>query len=206
MTENKTQKVNKGGRPKGKMSQEKIESMKEKRLVLNNSQGITNKEYDAMPQAMQEYSHRQVTSYLSMLVNRGKMDKPDPNLPQQLQDRIEEYFDFAEQMNMKLNPSHLALALGVSTRTLYKWLNDNKRPQRAEVIETALAMIEGSLSSEMQYGGINPVSGIFLLKNWAGYKNENEVVVQGGTPVQAIEGTAEEIAKKYLDSAPIDDE
>ena len=55
----------------------------------------------------------------------------------------------------------------------------------------------------MQNGKINPVSGIFLLKNNWGYRDEKEVTVKPSNGFGA-ETSPEELQKKYIDSIDAD--
>ncbi len=160
----------------------------------------------ANKQVMTEYDPAVLQNFLINLSKVGREQKPDPKDPQALEDRIEDYFNACAELHIKPNPSHLAMALGTSRTTMMNWANDHSRYIiRQEVIENALNMIEALTTAEMQYGGINPVSGIFLLKNWSGYKNETEVTVQATTLGLPVESSAEEIAQNYIDSVPDDE-
>jgi hypothetical protein len=57
-------------------------------------------------------------------------------------------------------------------------------------------MLESLMEQYMSTGKINPVSGIFLLKNNHGYKDQTESVVIKKDPYES--GDPEEIARRYL--------
>ncbi len=53
----------------------------------------------------------------------------------------------------------------------------------------------------MQNGKINPVSGIFLMKNNFGYADKSEVVLTPNNPLGESRSQAE-LEQKYLDALP----
>ena len=65
-------------------------------------------------------------------------------------------------------------------------------------------MIEEQWADYMQNGKINPASGIFLGKNWFGYKDVADVVVTPNNPYQAT--SDDELKGKYLTDVPENDE
>ena len=65
-------------------------------------------------------------------------------------------------------------------------------------------MIENLMENYMQNGKINPVSGIFLMKNNFGYQDKTEYVLTPNTHSDS-DYDADDIKKRYLtDSATID--
>lgn len=65
-------------------------------------------------------------------------------------------------------------------------------------------MIEEQWADYMQNGKINPASGIFLAKNWYGYKDVADVVVTPNNPMQDLD--SETARKRILDALPAEDE
>lgn len=57
------------------------------------------------------------------------------------------------------------------------------------------------MEAYMTNGKINPVSGIFLLKNNHGYTDKQEIEVKAVNTL-GEEGNKEEIAQRYLDALP----
>jgi hypothetical protein len=55
----------------------------------------------------------------------------------------------------------------------------------------------------MQNGQINPVSGIFLMKNNFGYADKQEVVVTPQSPLGETKDT-KELEDRYIDSVVVD--
>ena len=67
-------------------------------------------------------------------------------------------------------------------------------------------MLDAQMSDYMQNGKINPVSGIFLMKNNFGYADKTEVVVTPNSPLGA-ETSQKELEDKYMDSVvDVDDD
>lgn len=146
------------------------------------------------------------------------MNLPDIDLTdiEQVQNRLQEYFEIRFRQDMKPTVSGLAMALGMNRRMLWAIVNDqstgsagykkaNLVPEVAHAIKKAYAFMELQWEDYMQNGKINPVSGIFLGKNNYGYQDKQEVVL---TPNQNLgdEQNAEQLTEKYLDSVVIDED
>ena len=104
---------------------------------------------------------------------------------------------------MKPSVSGLALAFDVDRKTIWAWANGvDSKTLPAEVrkaIQKAYRMLNAQMEDYMQNGKINPVSGIFLMKNNMGYQDKQEVVL---TPNSALgeETSAEELQQKYIEA------
>ena len=86
--------------------------------------------------------------------------------------------------------------------TLWKWANgvDSKTlpPESRNLVKKAYQLLNAQMENYMQNGKINPVAGIFLMKNNMGYADKQEVVL---TPNQQLgdQVPAEDLEKKYLE-------
>lgn len=112
---------------------------------------------------------------------------PDINTndPQQVTERIDQYHLFCIQRDIKPDMSGLAMALGVTTKTVWAWENgvDSNKPQSVRnAIKKGRQMNEILLAQMMMNGKINPVTGIFLMKNNHGYKDQQDVVLTPNNP------------------------
>ena len=68
-----------------------------------------------------------------------------------------------------------------------------------------MKLLDAQMTDYMQNGKINPVSGIFLMKNNFGYADKQEVVVTPNNPLG--DGQDEkQLEEKYQDSVIIDAE
>ena len=96
----------------------------------------------------------------------------------------------------------MALAFGVDRKTIWAWANgvDSKTlpAESRNLIKKAYQLLNAQMESYMQNGKINPVAGIFLMKNNMGYADKQEVVL---TPNQQLgeQVPAEDLEKKYLE-------
>lgn len=118
--------------------------------------------------------------------------------PQQVRDRLTQYFDYCAQNDRKPQIVGMANWLGVHRDTLNEWKRGIRRKDtHNDIVQKALAMLEEMWADYMQNGKINPASGIFLAKNWFGYKDVQDVVVTPQSPYES--GSAEEVAQRYID-------
>jgi hypothetical protein len=144
------------------------------------------------------------------LFNLPSIDLKDP---QQVNDRLNEFFQIHAEADMKPTVAGMGMALGLDRRRLWEIKTGNYGTQRAmedlptltkDSIKKAYEYMEILWENYMQNGKINPVSGIFLGKNNFGYQDKTEMVVTPNTNSDT-DFSAEDIRKRYLpDSATID--
>ena len=97
----------------------------------------------------------------------------------------------------------MALALGVTTKTVWAWENgvDSSKPLPVRnVLKMARQINEMLMNQMMLNGKINPVTGIFLLKNSHGYKDQQDVVITPNNPMESEDPEA--ARRKYLEGLP----
>ena len=145
------------------------------------------------------------------LFNLPPIDLKDP---EQVTERLNEFFRIHAEADMKPTVSGMGMALGLDRRRLWeiKTGNYNKNGMYADLptltmdsIKRAYEYMEILWENYMQNGKINPVSGIFLGKNNFGYQDKTEYVVTPNTHNDS-DYDAEDIKKRYLtDSATIVD-
>lgn len=142
--------------------------------------------------------------------NLQLMNLPDIDMKdvEQVNARLNEYFDFMAECDSKPTVSGLAMALnGMSRQTLSAIAHDRPtgstgyrsalpRPV-TDLIKKAYKILEILWEDYMNSGKINPVSGIFLGKNNYGYQDKTEYVL---TPNQQNDSDydAEDIRQRYL--------
>ena len=148
------------------------------------------------------------TKYLRK--NMKLMNLPDINMRdvEQVNARLNEYFDFMAECDSKPTVAGLAMALnGMSRQSL--WAIAHDRPlgsdgyksalprEVTDLIKKAYKTLEILWEDYMNNGKINPVSGIFLGKNNYGYQDKTEYVL---TPNQQSDNdyNAEDIKQRYL--------
>ena len=131
-------------------------------------------------------------------------DWPDVNMkePEQVKARIGQYFQICAEDDMKPSVAGMALAFGVDRKTLWCWCNGVDSAyipaESRSTLKKAYYFLNAQMENYMQNGKINPVAGIFLMKNNMGYADKQEVVL---TPNQQLgdQIPAEDLEKKYLE-------
>ena len=131
--------------------------------MARNTTGLSNTQLDAVPKEKSQM----ITNNLMEL---NKMGKPETN--SELIDRIEQYFEFCSRSSMRPGVESMCLALHISRTTLFRWANgEDCDPERQKIIVNAKQMLAAYLEQASLSGAINPVSSIFLMKNWLSYKD-----------------------------------
>lgn len=133
-----------------------------------------------------------------------EMEKPKTD--EEAEARIDEYFRFCERSNLRPGVGGLAFALGISRITLYAWSEGRGcSARKTRAVQKAKAFIEMFLESAFQSGKINPVSGIFLLKNWFQYRDTVEISTANNAAPKA-DMSPEEIRQIIETDIPMDTE
>ncbi len=110
--------------------------------------------------------------------------------------RVAEYFSCCYLNDIKPQKPGLAKWIGVSRQTLDNWYSGELRgTTHRPIIEKAFAILEEDLYEQLQSGQISPPSGIFLLKNMFGYKDQQDVVVSQKDPLGELQNP-EELRKR----------
>lgn len=98
------------------------------------------------------------------------MGKPETN--SELKLRIDMFFQFCEESSIRPGIQALCTALHISRTTLFRWNNgEDCDTERQEIISMAKSFIDSFLEQVTLSGQVSPPVGIFLMKNWLGYKD-----------------------------------
>lgn len=118
--------------------------------------------------------------YMQSTISMWKLPQIDINDPQQVEERIEWYFNHCGELELKPSVAGLAVAIGVDRRTIYNWANGNTRNNQPHflLIKRAVEMILYNLEIYSQDGKMNPAIAIFLLKNHGGYTDVQQLTVE----------------------------
>lgn len=96
-------------------------------------------------------------------------------------DRIKHFYDVCIEYDIKPSVAALAKVFNINRVTLFNWLNGKtdriKNPECLNAIKNAYDNISVQYEFYMNTGKINPVAGIFLMKNNFGYKDSNEHII-----------------------------
>ena len=125
--------------------------------------------------------------------------------PEQVKERIGMYFQHCAENDRKPQIVGMCNWLGISRQALNEWRNGEVRKNtHGDIIQKACAFIEEMWADYMLNGKINPASGIFLAKNWYGYKDVADVVVTPNDPMRDLD--AKEARQRIVDAIPVDDD
>lgn len=137
------------------------------------------------------------TKYLSHALAVRELPPIDIANPEQVRNRISEYFTLCAQNDMKPSVTGFRNALRIGRTTLWEWKQGNYRADTHQaIILEAYDMLEALWEDYMMNGKINPVSGIFLGKNNFGYQDKQEYVL---TPNQKEAVDVSVIEAKYAE-------
>lgn len=152
------------------------------------------------------------TKYLLVGMKLFGLPEIDLKDPEQVNNRLIEFFQIHAEADMKPTVAGMGMALGLDRRRLWEIKTGNYGTQKTlselptltkDSIKKAYEYMEILWENYMQNGKINPVSGIFLGKNNFGYQDKTEHVI---TPTINSDNdyNAEDIRQRYLtDSATI---
>lgn len=125
--------------------------------------------------------------------------------PEQVKERLNMYFQHCAENDRKPQIVGMCNWLGISRQTLNEWVRGETRAAtHGDIIKKAVSFIEEMWADYMQSGKLNPASGIFLAKNWYGYKDVADVVVTPNNPLQGMD--ADQARKRITDAIPVDDD
>lgn len=132
---------------------------------------------------LEEVNPAKVKAIIHSLKELYDMGRPETN--SELQDRIDMFFEFCENSNIRPGIQTLCTSLHISRTTLFRWANgENCDSERQEIIQTAKSFIDSFLEQVTLSGHVSPPVGIFLLKNWCSYKDT--ISIEESTPKNDI--------------------
>ena len=110
---------------------------------------------------------KELVSSLRELYEAGR-----PKTDEEVAERVDQYFLFCQESSIRPGIESLCMALHIGRTTLFDWAKGNGcSKERQEIIQAAKSFISAYIEQAMLGGKINPPSGIFLMKNWLGYKD-----------------------------------
>jgi hypothetical protein len=145
--------------------------------------------------------------YTTFALEIMKLPKIDVTKPEELSNRLVEYFQLCAEHDMKPGVAALALAVGLDRRRLWEINNDVAGrnvaiPEESKkIIKMAYNSLEVLWESYSINGKINPVTAIFLGKNNFGYQDKQEYVV---TPNTLSQDTPVDVIEAKYDALPED--
>ena len=145
--------------------------------------------------------------YIGVSLELFRLPPIDLHNPEQVQARLDEYFQIHIRADLKPTVAGMAMALGIDRRRLWEIKSDvpNRNQElptmTRDSIKKAYDFLETLWENYMHNGKINPVSGIFLGKNNFGYQDKTEYVVTPNVNNDS-DYNADDIRKRYLSDSP----
>ena len=150
-----------------------------------------------------QYEPGDMSRMIGHAMNLANFGKIDINKPEQVQERIQLYFEYCMQNDMKPSVESMALAFNTNRIQLWRWVNGvecNITEESRNTIKKGYAILNQLMAQTMMEGKINPVSAIFLMKNNMNYKDQTDVVVTPNNPMQDLD--ADSARKRLIESVP----
>lgn len=140
--------------------------------------------------------------YARVALNLPPIDIADPN---QVQNRINEYFEFCENHDRKPNIIGMANWLGVTRETIKSWrAGEVREGTHSYIIQRAISLLEEQWVDYMLNGKVNPASGIFIGKNHYQYRDQQDYVLTPGSPLEGLKD--DEAQQRMIEALPDEDE
>lgn len=178
-----------------KLAEGKNLNSEEKRVVARK------KRQDLMLQAEPGDNRKFILHDLEMM----KWERIDMTDPKQVADRCAKFFQWSAEDDVKPTSAGLAVALGMDRQTMLRYANGQAGNSKevSECVKMALAMMASQMEHFMENGKINPVAGIFLMKNSLGYRDQQEVLVKPVVPLENVTDR-KQLEQRYMDSIVIE--
>lgn len=147
------------------------------------------------------------TKYLTLGMRLFTLPPIDLKDPEQVNNRLAEFFQIHAEADMKPTVSGMGMALGLDRRRLWEIKtgvtdrNQDIPTLTRDAIKKAYEYLELLMENYMQNGKINPVSGIFLMKNNFAYLDKVEHVITPNVHNDS-DYSADDIKKRYLSDSP----
>jgi len=150
------------------------------------------------------------TKYINHALRLADLPKIDISNTKQVEDRINEYFRICAEEDTK--PSVVGMALALDVSRVYLWeIREGKKCKNSDVANTikrAMTILDLQMVEYMQNGKINPASGIFLMKNNFGYKDEQKLTVEPQSPIgdtKTLDALTEQYKTAAIDTGSYED-
>lgn len=144
--------------------------------------------------------------YILHSLRLAELPKLDMDNLEEVTQRVLDYFKICSEDDMKPSVAGLALAMDIDRRRLWEIREGKmgKNPAVSDTLKKAMKILDLQMVDYMQNGKINPVSGIFLMKNNFGYADKQEVVLTPNNPLGDTKDT-KELEERYIESVVDDD-
>lgn len=125
--------------------------------------------------------------------------------PKQVEERIGMYFRHCAENDRRPQIVGMCNWLGISRQALNEWKNgESRNTTHGDIIKRAYDLMEEMWTDYMTNGKISPPTGIFLAKNWYGYKDIADVVVTPNNPLNGLD--ADTARQRLVEAVPDEDD
>jgi len=169
----------KRGRPKGSVDTSPRKKRSDKELMVQPGDNARITQFNLSPMQLPE------------------VDRDDRS---QVEKRILDYFKMCIDNDIKPGVAGICLSLGITRSAWQQWGVGKHRPGYSDIVEKSRIVMEAIMEQYMLSGKINPVTGIFLLKNNFGYADKSEVVLTPNNDPMGENRSPEYLKQKYLDA------
>ena len=138
-------------------------------------------------------SNEELSTMVKNIAELRKLPEINTKNPDEINERIDQFFEYCEKSGLRPTVSLLAAAIGVRRETLWRW--EQEENARGKAIERAKGLLEALTEEWLSAGKISPPSGIFILKNHFGWKDSIELSAAKTTSIDSLPST-EEVIKK----------
>jgi hypothetical protein len=146
------------------------------------------------------------TKYITLNLTLASLPAIDLNDPEQVGDRLREYFEIHAQFDVKPTVSGMGLALGLDRRRLWEIKTgaatthvkvNSMGAECKDLVKKSYELLETLWENYTQNGKMNPVAAIFLGKNHFGYKDQADHIITARQD-EAGDYDASDIRQRYL--------
>lgn len=151
------------------------------------------------------------TKYLKAAMAALDLEPIDCTDPEQVDRRMREYFINCAENDMKPTVAGMSSWLGIERTSLWKWrtgggnrASSKKSRVIGPVIQRYMDAIEDMHIGFMMDNKVAPATGIFLAKNFFGYRDQQEVAITPNNPM-GDDISEEELQKRIVEGLAEDD-
>ena len=126
-------------------------------------------------------------------------NSPIVKTDEEAEERIDSYFSACAEEGRRPTVEELALILGTTRSTIYKWETGELKTISGNIIKKAKEVMASFDAATVSENKMHPTAYIFRAKNYYGMKDTQDINIKPVQPLGAEEAT-EKIEQKYAES------
>lgn len=139
-------------------------------------------------------SNKEMSAMVKNMAELRKLPPIDTRDPDVINERLDQFFEYCEKSGLRPTVTLLAAAMGVRRETIWRW--EQEENARGEAIARAKGLLEAITEEWLASGKISPPSGIFILKNHFGWRDNIEITAAKANRSEDRLPSTEEIVKR----------